>query len=95
VPFPNDWNGKRVIGSTTAFPLVMPKKHIIYDCDIYEPTAPVCIIESYRNYYAAKIKCKDCKGKGQITGISWIKWSIDCDCGLKWTGREYPFWLKI
>lgn len=44
----------------TPFPLCIPKKHIIYDNDIYEPTAPFVIEESYRNYYKSKLS-KDAK----------------------------------
>lgn len=83
-------------GDVTPFPLVVPKKYWINDGYGNEGN----IIESYCNYYAAKIKCKKCEGEGHIHCSSnvgeWVS-ECNCDCGINatWTRREKPEWLTI
>jgi hypothetical protein len=77
-------------GTATPFPLVMPDKYIIFDCDFYEPTAEICIIESYRNYYRAKIKNKlaDFVSDEQDKEIALFR-KLQM-AGVKFTRREKP-----
>ncbi len=67
------------------FPLVMPKKYITV-----EHKGSIAI-ESYRNYYRAKLQFKQ-------TGINLCEYSNDCDkCleayNIQWTNRSKPEWL--
>ena len=63
----------------TPFPLVMPKKYHFYEFGNLKPV----IIESYRNYYQAKLKQRmDKMFKDDLHKI-------------KWTRREKPEWLDL
>jgi hypothetical protein len=108
-------NGTGYISEITPFPLVMPENDIVYYNEVLKTRAygkeaiPVhCkedkfkpdITESYRNYYAAKIKCKECNGDGHHYCNSsvgeWVS-ACKCDGGINatWTRREKPEWLNI
>jgi hypothetical protein len=76
----------QIPGYTTPFPLVMPDKYKNRPFEKYSKEYP--IIESYRNYYRARLnrrlKCKECKGRGGYEIFegephSWAE-CIESDC---------------
>lgn len=91
---PDTWRFKE-----TTFPLVMPKEYITV-ANLNTETGKLSylnndesMIESYRNYYRAKLKKGFCKGhkEGQLTPAK----NLGCfDCDIKWTRREKPEWLQ-
>jgi hypothetical protein len=88
----------------THYPLAIPKKYYISSLPGCEKhiQRDRCVIESYRNYYSARlkkrIKCKECAG----TGIS-LTDEFPCNnCNaegyhqknLNWTRRKKPEWIN-
>jgi hypothetical protein len=86
---------------TTPFPLVMPEEYKVYFVSENGSKGAPFIIESYRNYYRAKLyKKKQCKNhepeyeftNGECPECLTKSGIIEIE--PKWTRREKPNWLE-
>lgn len=73
--------------SVTELPLVMPKKYI-WDKEYDSPVGTA--MQSYRDYYQAKLK-QNLKCKRQICE----NYCVDPHSSPLWTNRQKPDWLEI
>lgn len=82
----------------TPFPLVMPKKYINVAHKYQQDDMLYCVIDSYRNYYQAKLKNKLAKCNSifeSANELSGGSYKNNDRVEIKWTKREKPDWLKI
>jgi len=91
---------RKVSYETTPFPLVIPKKYILFSgftIDSQQPYLEKSIIRSYRNYYQAKLeqyfnKLQKHHSK-HFNGFDGF--NCDCEYTVKWTNRNKPEWLEV
>jgi hypothetical protein len=76
----------------TPFPLVMPKKYQVIEYVKDEYVESDHVIESYRNYYQAKLKQKPCD---KHDACIYAKQKRCLKIEPEWTNRNKPEWLEV